>query len=74
LADWLLRSADRCAADDVVMTHAHIAHMLGVRRASITQAAKVMKDKGWLRYARGQITLLDREGLASTLGRGKTLR
>jgi CRP-like cAMP-binding protein len=74
LADWLLRSADRCAADDVVMTHAHIAHMLGVRRASITQAAKVMKDKAWLRYARGQITLLDREGLASTLGRGKSLR
>ncbi len=74
LADWLLRSADRCGSDDLVMTQTHIAQMLGVRRASITQAANIMKEKGWLSYVRGQITLLDREGLASTLGRGKTVR
>ncbi|MGH8773123.1 MAG: Crp/Fnr family transcriptional regulator, partial [Burkholderiales bacterium] len=40
-----------------------ISHMLGVRRAGITAAAKRLSDTGLIRYARGRITFIDRLGL-----------
>ena len=45
------------------MTHEHIANMLGVRRASITIAAREMKLKGWLDYSRGHIVIQNLEAL-----------
>lgn len=59
LIHWLLLSAQRCEPDHLFMTHDHIAKMLGVRRASITLAAKELKDEGLLDYSRGHIRLLD---------------
>jgi CRP-like cAMP-binding protein len=63
LADWLLISAQRCGDEPLVMTHAHIANMLGVRRASITLAARQMKMLGLMDYSRGYIQLLDKPAL-----------
>ena len=63
LADWLLLSEQRCGEEQLIMTHAHIALMLGVRRASITLAARQMKLKGLINYSRGCIHLLDKPAL-----------
>jgi CRP-like cAMP-binding protein len=59
LAHWLLLSAQRCAPDALVLTHSQIAHMLGVRRVSITLAAREMKLMGLIGYSRGRIELKD---------------
>ncbi len=40
-----------------------MAHMLGVRRESVTEAAFALQKLGLIHHARGHITVLDREGL-----------
>ena len=59
LAHWLLLSAQRCAPDPLMLTHAQMAHMLGVRRASVSIAAREMKLKRYISYSRGHIALLN---------------
>lgn len=69
LAHWLLLSAQRCAPDPLLLTHAQIAQMLGVRRASISIAAHEMKLKRYISYNRGRVVLLNvpaLEALANT--------
>ncbi len=63
LADWLVMSDNRCDHEALVMTHEHIAHMLGVRRSSITLAARQMKLLGLIDYSRGNIKLLNKPAL-----------
>lgn len=63
LAGWILISGERSRQQDLVLTHAHLADMLGVRRASITLAAVELKEQGLLDYQRGRIQILDRRGL-----------
>lgn len=63
LAAWLLLSAQSAQSNTLHMTHEHLAHMLGVRRVSITLAAGQLRAQGLLRYARGQVQLLDLPGL-----------
>ena len=65
LAHWLLLSAQRCAPDPLFLTHAHIAKMLGVRRASISIAAHDMKCRHYISYNRGRIQLLNVPALAA---------
>ncbi len=60
---WLLLSHDRVKTDKLEMTQELIATMLGGRRESVTVAAGRLQDKGLIHYARGHITILDREGL-----------
>ena len=57
LAHWLVMSAKKCGPDPLVITHAHIAQMLGVRRATITLAAREMKMQGLIAYSRGHIEI-----------------
>jgi Crp-like helix-turn-helix domain len=45
------------------MTQELIADMLGVRREGVTEAAGKLQKLGIIRYARGQITVLDRAQL-----------
>ena len=59
LAHWLLLSGQRCEPDPLLLTHAQIAAMLGVRRASISIAAREMKLKRYISYSRGRISLLN---------------
>ena len=63
LAHWLLLSAQRSGPDALILTHSQIAHMLGVRRASITLAAREMKVMGVIDYSRGHIQLKKIEAL-----------
>lgn len=57
LAHWLTVSAKKCEPDPLVITHAHIAQMLGVRRATITLAAREMKMQGLISYSRGRVEI-----------------
>ena len=63
LCRWLLLSLDRLASNELSMTQELIANMLGVRREGVTDAAGKLQDAGLIRYSRGKITVLDREGL-----------
>ncbi len=63
LARWLLMTHDRVKSNEFRLTQDFLAHMLGVRRSSVTLAARVLQKKKLIRYARGKITILSRKGL-----------
>jgi CRP-like cAMP-binding protein len=63
LCRWLLLSLDRLPGNTLTMTQELIANMLGVRREGVTEAAGRLQKLGVIRYARGQITVLDRARL-----------
>jgi CRP-like cAMP-binding protein len=63
LCRWLLLSMDRLHGNELVMTQELIANMLGVRREGVTEGALKLQKAGLIRYSRGHITVLDREGL-----------
>ncbi len=63
LANWLVLSKAKCESETLNLTQEHIAKMLGVRRASVSVAAQILKDKGYISYARGYIEILDLESL-----------
>ena len=65
LSFWLLFNQDRSANGQLKVTHETIAHMLGVRRESITQAAGLLQSYGWIRTSRGKIAIEDSHGLDS---------
>ncbi|WP_071538919.1 Crp/Fnr family transcriptional regulator [Polynucleobacter asymbioticus] len=60
---WLLLSLDRLTSNELIMTQELIANMLGVRREGVTEAALKVQKAGFIKYARGHITILDRLGL-----------
>lgn len=60
---WLLLSLDRLPGNQLNMTQELIANMLGVRREGVTEAALKVQKAGFIKYARGHITILDRSGL-----------
>ena len=59
----LLFSLDRLPAGELLMTHEHLAEILGVRRESITMAVGKLQSAGVIRCFRGRIEVLDRPGL-----------
>jgi len=63
LCRWLLLSLDRLQGNELVMTQELIGNMLGVRREGVTEGALKLQHAGLIRYARGHITVLDRNGL-----------
>ena len=65
LARWLLMTHDRTHANSFNVTQALIAHLLGVRRVGIAKAAGAFQRGGMIRYARGVLTIVDREALES---------
>jgi CRP-like cAMP-binding protein len=62
---WLLAMHDRVDSDRFPLTHEFLAAMLGVRRASVSEAARGLRQAGLIRYGGGQLTVLDRAGLES---------
>jgi CRP-like cAMP-binding protein len=65
LARWLLTMRDRSDAPEMRLTHEFLAHMLGVRRATVTEAASRLRSEGLIDYAHGKVTIEDRAGLRS---------
>ena len=63
LARWLLMSQDRAHGNRFEMTHEFLASMLGVRRSGVTLAAGVLQRGGLIHYTRGELTVLDRQGM-----------
>ena len=60
---WLLLTHDRVGDREFPLTQEFLAQMLGVRRASVTVAAGALQHAGLIRYSRGRVTILDRDGL-----------
>ena len=63
LSSWLLVHQTVTTSDQVLATHETIAHMLGVRRESITQAAGLLQGAGCISTSRGRITIHDAQVL-----------
>ncbi|MBI4259081.1 MAG: winged helix-turn-helix domain-containing protein [Actinobacteria bacterium] len=60
---WLLQAHDRLRTDEIRLTQEFLAQMLGVRRASVTEVAGRLQDRGLISYRRGRVRIVDREGL-----------
>lgn len=65
-ARWLLLTSDAIGSDDLFLTQEFAAQMLGVRRAGVTEVAGSFQKSGLIRYTRGRVTILDRDGLEGT--------
>ncbi|MYN04905.1 helix-turn-helix domain-containing protein [Pseudoduganella sp. DS3] len=68
LCRWLLDRLDRSPSNELKVTQEMISIMLGVRRESITAAAGKLQEDGMITYRRGNITVIDREGLERYAG------
>jgi len=66
LARWLLMTRDRVGSDEFLLTHQFLAHMLGLRREGVSEAASALKHRGLIAYSRGEIQILDVRGLKAS--------
>jgi CRP-like cAMP-binding protein len=57
---WLLTLADRLRGEELHVTQEHVAGMVGVRRASITDAVAALRAEGLIETGRGTVTIIDR--------------
>ena len=63
LARWLLITADRVHQTSFLMSQEFLADMVGNTRSTVSRVAGTLKQEGLIEYNRGQITILDLEGL-----------
>ena len=62
-ARWLLTAMDRSGSDCLPLTQELMAEMLGVHRPTVSIVARSLQQAGMIRYSRGAITIVDRQGL-----------
>ncbi len=63
LARWLLMTSDRVGSHTFDLTQEFLAHMLGLRRVGVTEAASALKSRELIDYTRGRLRILDVAGL-----------
>jgi CRP-like cAMP-binding protein len=63
---WLLSCQDRIDSNRVSLTQEFLADMLGVQRTTVTVVARTLQAAGLIRYRRGVVDILDRDGLEAT--------
>src|SRR5215475_12844571 len=63
LARWILMMRDRGDDDTLPLTHNLLSEMLGVHRPSVTGAVRALERRRLIRCGRGEISILDRQGL-----------
>jgi CRP-like cAMP-binding protein len=66
LARWLLMTRERMGLDNFPLTQEFLAHMLGLRREGVTEAAGALKRRKLIDYSRGNIQILDVRGLKAS--------
>jgi CRP-like cAMP-binding protein len=66
LARWLLIVRDRVGRDSFPLTQEFMGQMLGVRRATVSETAATLHEKGLITYSRGAINIEDLPGLTRT--------
>lgn len=62
-ARWLLQTGDRVGRADFALTQEFLGMMLGLRRATVSEAAGELAAAGAISYSRGQVRILDRDAL-----------
>ena len=63
LCRWFLMVHGRVGTDEIMLTQQFVAHMLAVRRPSVTVAVGLLQEAGLVRYSRGRLHIVDRKGL-----------
>jgi len=63
LCRWLLQTRDRSGSDVLPLTQEFLSEMLGVQRTTVTLIARELQSEGLIRYRRGRIEIIDRNGL-----------
>ena len=64
-ARWLAMSQDRLGGDVIPLTQEFLAHMLGARRASVSEAVSSLERTGMIAHRRGALHVKDRRALVS---------
>jgi CRP-like cAMP-binding protein len=63
LARWLLTIADRAGRETIPLTHEFAAMMVGGNRPRVSVAMRSLRERHLVMHRRGQLTILDRQGL-----------
>lgn len=63
LCCWLLSTQNRIDSQELILTQELMASILGVRRESVTHAARKLQEAGMIRYRRGHVRVIDGAGL-----------
>jgi CRP-like cAMP-binding protein len=63
LIRWMLVTLDRTLTNQIEITHQELSNLLSFRREMITLAIGRLAEAGLVEVSRGQITVIDRQGL-----------
>jgi CRP-like cAMP-binding protein len=65
MARWMLMTRDRVNSNEFRITQEFLALMLGVRRVGVSVAMCGLRERKFIAYRRGNITILDHGGLVT---------